>query len=267
MTALTFRLELRRSRMLAFWLAVIVLAYGGIVAAMYPILLDNAKAFEDYMKIFPKEILAAFGMTGSLADPGVFFTTYIGGMLWPVIAAIAAILLATRPVAADVERGWAEVALGTPLTRVRSLGAAIASQALVLAVLAVATVGGVLVVGGLVGADFDAGRFVAASAVLWLFGCAVAGVTSLLGALTLSRSIAGGAVAGILILMYLANIVAQVEVDLAWLATFGAFKYLLITDLIDAGVVPWTSVAVFGLTALAGWAASLLVFARRDLLA
>jgi len=267
MTGLTFRLELRRSRMVTFWLAVVVLAYGGIVAAMYPILLENAQAFEDYMKIFPKELLAAFGMTGSLADPGVFFTTYIGGMLWPVIAAIAAIILATRPVATDVERGWAEVALGTPLTRGRLLAAAIAAQALVLVVLALATVSGVLVIGGLVGAGFDAGRFAAASVVLWLFGCAIAGVTSLVGALTLSRAVAGGVAAGLLILMYLMNIVAQVQVELAWLADFGAFKYLLITEFIDTGVVPWTSVAVFGVVAIGGWGASLVVFSRRDLLA
>jgi len=265
MTGLAFRLELRRSRMVAFWMAVVVLAYGGIVAAMYPILLENSQAFEDYMKIFPKELLAAFGMTGSLADPGVFFTTYIGSMLWPVVAAIAAIILATRPVAADVERGWAEVALGTPLTRGRLLAAAIASQALVLALLAGATVAGVLLIGRLVGADFDAGRFAAATVVLWLFGCAIAGVTSLVGALTLSRAIAGGIAAGALILMYLVNIVAQVQVDLAWLADFGAFKYLLTTELVDAGVVPWTSVAVFGVVALGGWAASLVVFRRRDL--
>jgi ABC-2 type transport system permease protein len=267
MTALAFRLELRRSRMVAFWMAVIVLAYGGIVAAMYPILQENAQVFEDYMKIFPQELLAAFGMTGSLADPGVFFGTYIGSMLWPVVAAIAAIILATRPVAADVERGWADVALGTPLTRERFLAAAIVSQALVLAVLAMATVGGVLVIGRLVGADFDPGRFAVATVVLWLFGCAVAGVTSLVGAMTLSRAIAGGLAAGVLILMYLVNIVAQVQVDLAWLADFGAFKYLLMTELIDTGVVPWASGAIFAVVAVGGWAASLLVFRRRDLLA
>jgi ABC-2 type transport system permease protein len=267
MTGLTFRLELRRSRMVAFWLAVIVLAYGGIIAAMYPILEENAKAFEDYMAIFPKEFLAAFGMTGSLADPGVFFTTYIGSMLWPVIAAIAAIIMATRPLAADVERGWADIALGTPLTRWRLLVAAIASQALVLAMLAVATVAGVLLVGPLVGADFDAGRFAAAGVVMWLFGCAVAGVTSLVAAATLSRAIAGGLVAGLLILMYLMNIVAQLQVDLAWLASLGAFKYLLTTELIDAGVVPWSSLVIFAAVAAAGWLGALLVFRRRDLLA
>jgi ABC-2 type transport system permease protein len=267
MTALTFRLEFRRSRMVALWLVVVVIAYGGIVAGMYPILQENSEAFEDYMKIFPKELLAAFGMTGSLADPGVFFTTYISSMLWPVASAIAAIILATRPVAADVERGWAEVVLATPLTRVGSLGASIASQALVQYLLAVATVGGILVVGALVGAAFDAERFFAASVVLWLFGCAVAGVTSLLGAITLSRAVAGGAAAGILILMYLMNIVAQVQPDLGWLADLGAFKYLIATELIDDGVVPWVSLGVFGVTALVGWAGALLVFRRRDLLA
>ncbi len=266
MTWLTFRLEMRRSRMVAFWLAVIVLAYGGIMAAMYPILEDNAEAFEDYMAIFPKEFLAAFGMTGSLADPGVFFTTYIGGMLWPVIAAIAAIIMATRPLAADVERGWADVALGTPLTRWRLLVAAVGSQALVLALLAVATVAGVLLIGPLVGADFDAGRFAAAGVVMWLFGCAVAGVTSLVAAATLSRGTAAGVAAGLLILMYLMNIVAQLQVDLAWLASLGAFKYLLTTELIDAGVVPWSSIVIFAVVAAAGWLGALLVFRRRDLL-
>jgi ABC-2 type transport system permease protein len=267
MTALAFRLELRRSRPVAFWMAVIVLAYGAVIAAMYPILEENAQAFEDYMAIFPEEFLAAFGMTGSLADPGVFFTTYIGSMLWPVVAAIAAIILATRPLAADVERGWADVVLGTPLTRAQLLVASIAAQALVLAVLALAAVAGVVLVGPLVGADFDAARFGAASVVMWLFGCAVAGVTSLLAAVTLSRAFAGGVAAGILILMYLANVVSQVQVDLAWLGDLGAFRYLQTTELIDAGVVPWVSLAIFAIVAGGGWVASLAVFRKRDLLA
>lgn len=267
MTALTFRLELRRSRMLALWLAVVVLAYCGIIAAMYPILQENSKLLEDYMKILPKEILAAFGMSGTLTDPGVFFSTYIGSFLWPVIAAIAAIMLATRPVAADVERGWTELVLGTPLTRTRSLGAAILAQAIVLALLAAATAAGFLVVGALVGAPFDAVRFLAASVIFWLFACAIAGVTSFVAALTLSRGVAGGVVAGVLLIMYLANIVAELQVDLAWLGGLGWSRYLTVTELIDTGAVPWASVAVFGVVALAGWAASLVVFQRRDLLA
>ena len=179
MTALSFRLELQRSRTLAVGLALVVLVYGGMIAAIYPILLNNTAQIEEYMKLFPKEFMAAFGMTGSLADPGIFFTTYITSMLWPVVAAIAAIVLATRPTGADAERGWADVSLATPLTRRRFLGTAIMGQLLVLGALALVTVLGVLGVGSLVGARFDAGRFLAAGGVMWLFGCAMAGVASL----------------------------------------------------------------------------------------
>jgi ABC-type transport system involved in multi-copper enzyme maturation permease subunit len=267
MTALTFRLELSRSRTIVLWMVVVVLAYGGIIAAMYPILRENSQLLEDYIKILPKELMAAFGMTGTLTDPGVFFSTYIGSFLWPVIAAMGAIILATRPVAADVERGWTEIVLGTPQTRTRSLGAAILAQAILLALLAVAAPAGVLVVGALVGAGFDPGPFLAASVIFWLFACAIAGVASLVGALSLSRSVASGVTVGVLLVMYLMNIVAELQADLAWLGDVGWPRYLAVTEFIDTGAVPWASVAVFGAVAVAGWAGSVFVFRRRDLLA
>ena len=64
MTGLTLRLELRRSRLVAFWLAVIILAYGGIIAAMFPILEENSKLLEDYLNILPE------GAAGRLRDVG-----------------------------------------------------------------------------------------------------------------------------------------------------------------------------------------------------
>lgn len=266
MTALSFRLELRRSRILAVGLAVVVLVYGGMIAGLYPILLANTAQIEDYMKLFPKEFMAAFGMTGSLADPGIFFTTYIGSFLWPVVGAIGAIVLATRPAAADAERGWSDLPLGTPLTRGRYLGAAILCQLVILAALALVTVGGVLLVGGLVGAGFDASRFLAAGVVLWLFACAIAGVTSLVAVITLSRGVASSITAGILIAMYLLNIVAQIQPDFAWLGDLTAFRYAAVGTLIDRGTADWVGMGVFTLVAVTTWAASLVLFRRRDLL-
>jgi ABC-type transport system involved in multi-copper enzyme maturation permease subunit len=265
-TAITFRLELRRSRILAVGLAVVVLVYGGLIAALYPILLANTAQIEDYMKLFPKEFMAAFGMTGSLADPGIFFTTYIGSFLWPVVAAIAAVVLGTRPTAADAERGWSDLPLGTPLTRDRYLGAAIVGQVVVLAGLALVTVAGVLGVGALVGAGFDAARFLAAGVVLWLFACAIAGVTSLVAVITLSRGVAASITTGILIAMYLLNIVAQVQPDFAWLADLTAFRYAGVGALIDHGTLDWVGMGVFAIAAGAGWTASLALFRGRDLL-
>ena len=120
MTGAILGLEARRSRTLVFWLAVVAVLYGGMVAALYPTMQANAKLLQDYLNILPKGFLTAFGMTGgSLVDPGNFFGTYIGTFLWPILAALAGILLATRPVAADLERGFLELPLSTRAARFR----------------------------------------------------------------------------------------------------------------------------------------------------
>ena len=154
------RLELRRMRGLVGWTAVVAIAYGGIIAAFYPTFRDNQQALERYMHALPEGAVAVFGMRAASPTPGVFFNMYIGGMLWPIVAAIAAIALATRPRRRDLERGFLELPLSTRLSRVRYLGAAIAGQ----------VVGDgrprrgddrrrSLVVGCFVDAPFDTGRF------------------------------------------------------------------------------------------------------------
>ena len=91
-------------------------------------------------------------MEGTLSNHGVFFNTYIASMLWPIVAAIAGIILGTRMVAADLDRGFIELPLATRIDRVRYLATGIAGQILVLAALSVAAMVGVLVVGAIVDA-------------------------------------------------------------------------------------------------------------------
>ncbi len=262
-----FRLEMRRSRTLVLWLAVIAAAYGIFLAFFYPVFRDNYKLVEQYLSLFPSELMAAFGLEGSLADPGVFFSTYIGGLLWPIVAAIAGIATATRPSAGDLERGFLELALSTPLSRVRYLAAAIGGQVVGMAFLAAATVAGIYAVGLIVAAPFDAIGFGLAGVVAWAFGCAIAAVATLLSVATLNRGLSAGATAGTLIAMYLAQAIARIQPDLAWLGDLSAFRYFQATPIIDEGRFPWGDFSVFGLVAVAAWALSLWTFRRRDLAA
>ena len=262
-----FRLELRRNRSLTIWLGVLLLGYGASMGAMYPIMVQNDEVFRIYMKSFPKEFLAAFGMTGSPSDPGVFFTTYIASWLWPVMAAIGALLIGTRAAAADLDRGFLDLPLSTPISRSRYLGASIAGQALVMAVLALTAIAGVWVVGRLVDADFDAVNFLLAGVLAWLFGCAIAGVTTLLSVITLSRAQAAGIAGGVLVAMYLVFVVTQVSPDWAWLATLSAWDHFETTPIIDHGTVPIGDMALFAGIAIAGWLGALAAFRGRNLAA
>ena len=266
MIAAAFRMDLRRSRSLTVWLAILLAAYGGILTLMYPIMVDNDELFRQYMQTFPEEFLLAFGMTGSLGDPGVFFTTYVSSWLWPIMATIAAILGGTR-VAADLDRAFLDLPLATPLSRTRHLVASIVGQAIVIAILAAATVGSIWAGGLLVDVQFDGPRFAAAGVLCWLFGCALAGVTTLLAVLTLSRGRTAGIVSGVLVAMYLAWVVAQISTDWAWLLGWSAWGHFDTTTLIDHGTLPAGDLALFAVVAVAGWGAAVIAFRRRDLAA
>jgi ABC-2 type transport system permease protein len=267
MIASTFRLELRRDRSLVIWVGVITFIYGGTMALFYPVMKENMAALEEYMKIFPKEFLAAFGMTGSLAQPGVFFSTYIGSWLWPVIAAIVAVLAATRPVGADLDRGFLELVITTPLSRRRYLAVSIVGQILVVFAIAITTVGGVLAMGVVAGTGFDAARFLAVIPLATAFGCAIAAFATLVSVVTLSRGIGGGVTAGVLLVMYLGHVVAQIQPDLSWLSSISAFGHFRTSPIIDEGVSSAPDLALFVVAALGCWLAALWAFGRRDLAA
>jgi ABC-2 type transport system permease protein len=262
-----FRLELRRNRGLTIGLGLTLLLYGAVMGAMYPVMIENDDMIRQYMDAFPKEFLAAFGMTGLLSDPGVFFTTYIASWLWPIVAAAAALLVGTRAVATDLDRGFLDLPLATPVGRIRYLAASIGGQVVILAVLAAAAVGGVWAVGRLVGGEFDLVRFALAGVLAFLFACAIAGPTTLLSVLTLSRGRTSGIIGAILVAMYLVFVVEQLSPDLAWLGPLSAWDHFRTQPLIDDGTLPLLDVALFAVIAVAGWLGALWAFRRRDLAA
>jgi len=267
MIGVVLRLELRRSRSLAIWLGIIVLAYGAFIAAFYPVIRDNAKLLDEYMAVFPKPMLAAFGMEGTLANYAIFFNTYIASMLWPIVAAIAGAILGTRQAAADLDRGFIELPLATRIDRVRYLATGVAGQILVLAALSLAVMAGVLVVGAAVNAGFDNGRFLLEVPVLFLFACALGGVATLLSVITLSRSISAGVLAGGLLAMYLLDAVSRIQADLDWLGSVSVFRYLRSTSAIDLGVMPLGPMALFAVIAALTWGLAVWIFRKRDLVA
>ena len=267
MTGIVLRLELRRSRSLTVWLAVVVLVYGAFIAAFYPFIRDNARLLDQYMAVLPKGMLAAFGLEGGLADRGVFFTTYISGMLWPIVAAIAATFLGTRMVAADADRGFIELPLATRISRMHYLAAGIAGQVLVLGVLSLATAVGVLVVGQVVNAGFDASRFLLEVPLLFAFSCALAGLSTLLSVITLNRGASAGIVTAGLLASYLLDAGSRLQADLDWLGTLSVFRYLRSTSAIDQGVAPIGELALFGAIGILTWLTAVWIFRTRDLVA
>ncbi len=261
-----FRLELRRGRMLVLWTGAVAALYAGGITLFYPTILANAADFEKLMEVYPKELMAAFGITGSLAAQGTFLNSYIFSMIWPLVAGAAGILLATR-LAADADTGFLDLPASTRLPRVRYLMATICAQVVAMALLAAVTVIAIEIVDLVIEPNFNVGRLVLAGVHSMLFGFAIMGVTTLLAVLFLDRGRAGGLAAGILIVMYLANVIAQLSPDLGGIGDMSAFHYFDMRALIEDGTYPVSGALLYGTVATIGWLLALVAFRRRDLVA
>jgi ABC-2 type transport system permease protein len=266
MNGSAFSLDLRRSRTLLVWLIVITAAYAGFITVFYTNVAENAAEFEKLLEIYPKELLIAFGIEGNFADPGVFLSGYVFNFLWPLIAAIGAIALATR-VATDADRGFLDIVLSTRLPRVRHLLGSIATQIVGIAALALTMVVSILVGDLLIEPNFPTDRVLVAALHAFAFGVAVAGPATLLAVLLLDRGRAAGLVAGVLVIMYLLNVVAALAPDVDWLASVSAFHYFDVKGLIGKGVYPVADSLLLGGIGVACWALALAAFQRRDLAA
>jgi ABC-2 type transport system permease protein len=257
-------LELRRSRQLVFWLAVVVAGYAGFITVFYTNVVQNAAAFEDLLKAYPKALMAAFGIEGSLADPGVFLGGYVYSFIWPLVAAIGAIALATR-IATDADRGFLDVALATPLSRLTYLAGSIATQVVGLTILAVAMVGAVIVGDLLIEPDFPTGSVLLSTIHSVAFAFAIAGPTTLLAVAFLDRGRAAGVAAGVLVAMYLLNVIGALAPDVDSATVLSVFRYFDLKPLIRDGIYPVGDTILLSAVAVAGWALALVVFRRRDL--
>ena len=266
MNALVLRLELRRSRSLLFWLALATVLYGGLMAAYYPQLSSDAAMIDEIVKRWPKEMLTAFGITSDLGLQGTYFNVYVLSMIWPIVAAIGAILVGTRALAADQDRGFLELSLATPVSRTRYLLSSIAGQVVVLAALAIATVGSILIVLPLVGVSVEPVRYVLVTGLAFAFACAIASATTLLAALTLNRGRAGGAVAGLLLLMYLVQTASKLVDGASMLSRLSLFAYFSPADVIDRGTVPIGDLIFLAAISIACWTGAVFAFKRRDLI-
>jgi beta-exotoxin I transport system permease protein len=266
MTGAAIALEIRRSRTLVFWLGIVTALYAGFISLFYANVADNAEQWKKLLEVYPKELMLAFGIEGNFADPGVFLGAYVYSFLWPFIGSIAAIALATR-VAADVDRGFADVVLATPLDRRRQLLASIVVQVAAIAFLAVVMVAFILLADLVIEPNFPADRVALSAVHATAFGVAIAGVTTLLAVLLLDRGRAAAIAAGALVVMYLLNVVAAIAPEYRELGVVSAFRYLDLKGLVSTGAYPVENSLLFLAVGIGGWVLALLAFRSRDLAA
>lgn len=256
-TLIMIRYTFERSRTALIWWIIGVALYTIINIAVYP-------AFEDSMLLetenFPDFMVDALGITDlSQIGPYIYAQVFL---LLPLVLAFLPIMSFAGAIAGAEERGGLDVTLTQPVTRrsyvISTWIVAVVSVALVLLITGILSWLTVQVIGE----NLGIGETLLAAWSVFPVTIAVGTIGLVLSAVMRSRGTVLGASIGIVFLLYLIDVIGNINKDLDGLRYISPFRYF--NDIFSYSVPAWHYLLLIGL-ALVLLVASIKLFERRDI--
>jgi ABC-2 type transport system permease protein len=263
------RKQWRQQSGTAFACALLLMLFGVAITAAF-------HAFGDMVETQ----LARMGQMGGMAE--LFFgsatagidlqTTFFSiGFTHPLVLLVLCaftIASASRSLAGEIERGTVDLLLSTPITRLQLAASSMAAFCLGAGLLLGAECAGLWLGTRLTGLVIPPhtwrgiGCAFLNSAALVL---CVAGYSFACSAASSERGRAAALAAGITVVSYFLNVLAQLWSKVAFLERFSIFHYLRPLPSLSSGTPPWTDLALLGGLAVVGAVLGVWIFIRRDI--
>lgn len=229
-----------------------------LMVSIYPSIQD---ALQRAVASYPEGIKQAFRVD-NLDTVAAYLDTEMFSLIVPIAVAVFAIRGVTRPTVAAEEAGFLDLVLSAPLRRrelmTGTLLATLVSTALVLFVMgALAWLGSVIA-----GAGLSLSSAAAGSASVWPLAAFFGGLAAALAGAIGRSAVVTGTATGVLVAMYVVDLVGKLSDGLSWVRYGSVFRYY--GSALRNGIDP---VAFAGLT-LVGVALACLgayLFERRDI--
>jgi ABC-2 type transport system permease protein len=232
---------------------------SALIAALYP---SIQQGLSDAVRSYPSGLKDAFGIA-QLDTLEAYLQAEMFSIIVPVAVAVFAIRCATAPIAAAEERGYLATVLAAPLSRRALIAGTFVTTAL--ATPAVLVVSGVLTLAAaaLTGQDLSVGHLAAALLGVWALALFFGGAAILAAGFSHRAAPVTAASVGLLVVMYLLDVVGKLADAFGWLRSPSAFRYYgePLLHGVSAGGVAGLVLAGALLAALGA-----LAFERRDVL-
>lgn len=233
---------------------------SAFIVAIFPSVEDSiSKAVQGY----PQGLKEAFGI-GQLTNVEQYLQAEMLSLIVPLALGYLAVRAIASGLSGAAETGRLDVLLSAPVSRRRLVLAGFLATAVELAAVLLVT-GALTGLGSiLAGAGLDAGDAAAGFANVWPLALLFAGLGVVATGFSLRSSVVTGSVAGVLVGMYVVDLIGKLDPDLDGLRYLSVFKYYgnAIEDGIDPLAFAGVTAAACLLAALGAW-----LFERRDLAA
>jgi ABC-2 type transport system permease protein len=262
-TILKASLELRRVSL--FWYALGITVYGWMIVAFFPLIEQNPEYIEAIEDVWSEELMAVFGGVDlEFTTLGGFLGIEYLSLIWVFIVAAAVVTFAAGAIGGDVENGTMEVTLSQPVSRTAVALTRYVGMVIYALVLNAVTVATIYFPGFLHNVDVPAGGmgllFVGGSLVTLAVGSFAFAVSAMSSGKGLSISLT----LGVMVAMYLADVLGNLTDKAAWLVNFSLFHYWRPNQVIDDLLLAPVTWLVFGAATIVFFGAAMYAFQRRD---
>lgn len=238
----------------------------GLVTALYVSFwpaMGETQEMQALIDSMPEALVTAMGYD-AISSPAGYLESTVYALLAPILMLVFALAFGARLIAGDEEGGAMELEATGPVGRRRLLLERY--MALVLGVVWLGTLTGVvaLTLAGALGMDIGTGPLIGATVGLILLVLALGSVAFAVGAATGRRALALTVGAAIAVFGYMADALAPLLDDGAWLERLSPFFWYLGNDPLNEGLGVAGALALAALT-LVSLGVAVLAYDRRDL--
>jgi ABC-2 type transport system permease protein len=216
--------------------------FSAMIVFVWPSIEDSTR---ELMKNYPQGLKEAFGLT-ELDSVESYIAVEMLSFIVPLAVAFLAVRTVARSISGAEEGRWLDTLLATPLTRERLVVGVLIVTAIVVAAVLAVTLALTMVAGVLSGTDPSLAKIGRGMANVWPLAMFFAGVATLLAGRFRGSAAVTATAAGILVGMYLLDVLGRVADELESLRWISAFRHY--GDAVRDGIDP---LAFVGLT-LAG---------------
>ena len=248
---------------LVYCLAVIIFLWMYI--ALIPSFQKAVGTLNQYLKSFPQSFLKAFGIEANS------FTTFEGyisseqySFVWPILLIALVVSMANSFLAGETEKGTIGILLSQPISRIKIFLEKFIGGISYLTIFVAVSVLSIFPLAEAYNVSYKSERFLKLALIGFVFGLAVFGLSMLFSAIFSEKSKVTFTLVGILIGMYVLNIVSGLKENLNHLKYFSFFYYFKPPDILVYNKISHWTLLVFLGTFFITSALALIWFKKRD---
>lgn len=233
---------------------------------LFPSFRDQSVAMEQMIKSYPESFLKAFNFDiASFNSVEGFLSTEQFSFMWPLLLILMTVGFSGTAFAGEIEQGTVEILLSQPISRLKIFFSRYLAGLASLVVFTIVSIYSAVPLIRIFNIGYQFNNFTTMAVLAFLFGLAVYSIGMFLSAIFSDKGKVFFITGGILVLMYILNIVASIRESLTDLKYASFFYYFNPTKaLVHNEIDHWSYLVFIGLAVILTIAGAIW-FSRRDI--